>query len=138
LHLYLDSEHSQALRQRVAELRLPPLQLDRPPDPRLEAALDEALRAGNTVEMLTSLFRVIRPDLLAAYRAHLDRTNPVFDFPTCRILKIAIAEEEQAIEWGEQALSVLATDPVGLAQASCWESHLKAFLAAAGGVGGTE
>src|SRR5271169_5649748 len=45
LHLYLDAEHSQALRQRVAELRRPPLYLDQSPDPRLEALMDEALRA---------------------------------------------------------------------------------------------
>ncbi|MFK5151279.1 hypothetical protein ACI4CU_28430, partial [Klebsiella pneumoniae] len=34
LHLYLDGEHSQALRSRVAELRRPPLYLDNVPDAR--------------------------------------------------------------------------------------------------------
>src|SRR5579884_2659830 len=43
LHLYLDAEHSQSLRKRVAELRRPPLYLDQSPDDRLEAFLDEAL-----------------------------------------------------------------------------------------------
>src|SRR5438034_8020503 len=36
LHLYLDGEHSLALRQRVAELRRPPLYLDQSPDGALE------------------------------------------------------------------------------------------------------
>src|SRR5271155_4510673 len=45
LHLYLDAEHSQAFRQRVAELRRPPLYLDQSPDERLETFLDEATRA---------------------------------------------------------------------------------------------
>src|SRR5580704_12959022 len=42
LHLYLDAEHSQAFRQRVAELRRPPLYLDQCPDLRLEALFEEA------------------------------------------------------------------------------------------------
>jgi hypothetical protein len=138
LHIYLDSEHSQALRQRVAELRLPPLQLDRAPDPKLAAFMDEALRARNTVEMLTGLFRMVRPALLAAYRAHLGQTNPLFDFPTCRLLRIAIAEEEQAVEWGAQALAALAADDASRRASADWEAHLRAYLMAAGGIAGNE
>jgi hypothetical protein len=129
LHLYLDGEHSQALRQRVAELRRPPLYLDKSPDEALEAFLDEALRSESTVEALTAVFRVIRPALLAAYRAHLAAINPVFDFPTVRLLKIAIADEEQMIAWGNAALAI-----VGKAEA--WEANLTAYLEAAGGIDG--
>ncbi len=138
LHLYLDSEHSQALRQRVGELRLPPLQLDRPPDSRLESALDEALSAAGTVEMLAGLFRVVRPALLAAYRRHLAETNPLFDFPTCRILKIAIAEEEEAIDWGVRALEALTPADATREAADSWADHVAAYLFAAGGVTGEE
>src|SRR5438045_7528894 len=45
LHLWLDAEHSAALRARVAEMREPPLHLDQVPDDRLRAWLDEAIRA---------------------------------------------------------------------------------------------
>ncbi|MDQ2687108.1 MAG: hypothetical protein M3Y28_04500, partial [Armatimonadota bacterium] len=61
LHLYLDAEHSQALRTRVGELRRPPLFLDEPPDSRLLALMDEALRAQNTIELLSGVFGVLRP-----------------------------------------------------------------------------
>src|ERR1051325_4950008 len=44
LHLGLIAEHSKALRDRVAELRRPPLYLDACPDPRLETWLEEAFR----------------------------------------------------------------------------------------------
>lgn len=129
LHLYLDGEHSQALRQRVAELRRPPLYLDQSPDEALEAFLDEAQRAQTTSEALTGIYRVIRPALLAAYQKHLAAINPVFDFPTARLLKAAIADEEQMIAWGEVALSVVGADEP-------WATHLQAFLAAAGGIDG--
>src|SRR5689334_2959198 len=70
LHLWLDAEHSQSLRDRVAELRRPPLYLDTVPDPRLEAWLAEAFRANGTLELLVGIYRVIRPALRAAYQRH--------------------------------------------------------------------
>lgn len=138
LHLYLDGEHSLSLRQRVAELRRPPLYLDQSPDEKLEAFLDEALRAQSTVEKLAGLFRVVRPALLAAYRTHLAETNPVFDHPTCRLLRTAIAEEEQMVEWGAQALAAVVKTDDDRKAADDWERHLRAYLAAAGGIRGRD
>jgi hypothetical protein len=138
LHLYLDAEHSQALRQRVAELRRPPLYLDKCPDPKLEALFEEAIRAENTIELLVGIFRVIRPSLLAAYQLHLAEINPVFDFPTCRVIRAAVAEEEQMVTWGQQALAALLKTAEDETAALSWESHLSRFLHAAGGVNGKE
>ncbi|MBW3623170.1 MAG: hypothetical protein KY468_07135 [Armatimonadetes bacterium] len=138
MHLYLDGEHSQALRKRVSELRRPPLYLDKCPDERLEALMEEALRAKDTIELLTGVYRVIRPALLDAYRRHMEETNPVFDHPTCRLLRIAIQEEEEMIAWGEAALKTLASDEKARATAEVWESHLSAYLRAAGGITGKE
>jgi len=138
LHLYLDAEHSQSLRKRVAELRRPPLYLDTSPDSALEAFLDEALRSETTVEKLVAVFGVIRPALLEAYRAHLDGCNPLFDFPTCRILKTAIAEEEQMADWGAQALKAVVKTDEDRASADEWERHLRSYLAAAGGMMGRD
>jgi len=138
LHLYLDSEHSLALRNRVAELRRPPLYLDQSPDDRLDAFLEEALRAENTIERLVGIFRVIRPALLGAYRSHMTQINPVFDHPTCRLMKIAVEEEEQMIEWGMQAIDVLVRDAEAEQIADKWEAHLTAYLAHAGGVDGRQ
>src|SRR5581483_1754194 len=104
LHLYLDAEHSQAIRQRITELRNPPPRLDESPDARLTALMEEALRAQNTLELLVGVYRVLRPALRAALQQHLDAVNPVFDFPTCRLLRIALPEEAQMIAWGEEAL----------------------------------
>lgn len=136
LHLYLDGEHSQALRQRVAELRRPPLYLDQAPDPKLEALMEEALRAATTVERLAGIFRVIRPALRDAYRTHLRTTNPLFDFPTCRLMRIAAADEEEMIGWGSAALEALIHTDEDRAMADAWVKHLSTYLQAAGGIMG--
>lgn len=138
LHLYEDGEHSLALRNRVAELRKPPLYLDQSPDDRLEAFLGEALRAQNTIEVLVGIYKVIRPALLDAYRDHYHTTNPVFDYPTRRLLRIAMIDEDEAISWGKQALDALLKTDGDRTIADDWEQHLRAYLAAAGGIAGDQ
>src|SRR5579862_466267 len=138
LHVWLDSEHALWLQERVAELRHPPHNFHQAPDPALEAWLQEALRSRGTVELLTALYRVIKPALLAAYREHLGATHPLVDQPTRRFLKFMIQEEEEMLAWGEAALTALTADPRAKATADAWEAHLRAYLAAAGGVSGRE
>ena len=138
LHLYLDGEHSHALRERVAELRRPPLYLDEAPDDRLRALMDEAIRAENTAELLAGVYGVVRPALLAAYEEHLAAINPVFDFPTVRLLRQAVAEEAQMLDWGRQALAAVTQTEESQDVAQAWQAHLRAYLQAAGGITGRE
>lgn len=140
LHLWLDAEHAKWIRKRVSELRHPPHRFEQVPDPGVEAFLQEALRSRDTLEVLTAIYRVIKPALLDAYRVHQVATNPLADQPTRRILRFIVLEEEEMIEWGERALeSLLATATHGeKARVSAWEAHLRAHLAAAGGLLGTE
>lgn len=136
LHLYLDGEHGQAIRQRVAELRRPPLYLDRSPDSALEAVMDELQWSSNSVELLTGIFAVVRPALLAAYREHLAKINPVFDYPTARMLRQIIEDESQMMEWGRAALAALLVSDEDRHLSDSWEAHLNAYLNAAGGISG--
>ncbi len=136
LHCWLDAEHATALRQRVAEMREPPLHLDEAPDARLATALDEALCSRGTVELLTALYRVVKPALVAAYRRYLAETNPLADHPTCRQVRLIVAEEEDTIAWGEAALVALMSEGVRDAAPPAWAAHLTAYLEAAGGVWG--
>ncbi|MGQ9887745.1 MAG: hypothetical protein ACUVSX_04560 [Aggregatilineales bacterium] len=107
LHLYLDADHAGMIRTRVSEMRNPPPRMDVPPDDRLDAFLDEVLRASDTLEKLVGVYGVLRPALLAAYRRHYDGANPLVDFPTRRLLRTLIAEEEDAVAWGEAALAAV-------------------------------
>jgi hypothetical protein len=136
LHLWLDAEHSAAIRKRVSEIREPPLHLDKVPDTQLQAWLDEAIRATSTVELLVGIYRVIKPELVRAWRKHQVETNPLADHPTCRILKHMIQEEEEMIAWGEQAITALARSEEQANAGQAWEAHLRSFMAAAGGIGG--
>ncbi len=138
LHLYLDAEHSQSLRERVAELRKPPHHMDEPLSPALESFLDECLRAENTAELIAGVYGVMRPALLGACREHLAQINPVFDFPTARVLRTIIGEQEQMAGWGKDALAAVTVEPQERKKADDWQSHLRAYLAVAGGISGNE
>ena len=132
LHLYLDGEHGQALRQRVAELRRPPLYLDKSPD----AAIGGVLRRGPPLGrdrrgLWWPSSASSAPALLAAYRAHLAAINPLFDFPTARLLQDGDrGRGADGFLWGEACAWQLTGG------ADAWETHLLAYLAAAGGVDG--
>jgi len=135
LHVWLDSEHAKWLQERVSELRHPPHNFHHAPDAALEAWLQEALRSRDTIELLTALYQVVKPALLAAYQAHLEKTHPLVDQPTRRFLRFIIQEEEEMIAWGRQALEALLVDDAARERSRAWEAHLRAYLAAAGAVG---
>jgi len=107
LHQWQDAEHVDLLRRRIGEMRHPVPSLDTPPDQPLEALLQEMLRSADTVELLAGCWGVVRAALAAAYRRHLAETNPLVDQPTCRILRQALQDHEDALRWGEAALGAL-------------------------------
>ncbi|SFT24950.1 hypothetical protein [Paenibacillus sp. BC26] len=135
-HLWLDAEHSAAIRKRVSEMREPPLHLDQDPDEQLRIWLDEAIRAENTVELLTGIYRVIRPEIAKALSQYIANMNKMTEHPTYRLLRGMLQDEEEMIVWGEAALTALIDSPEQAGIAADWEAHLRAFLLAAGGVSG--
>ena len=136
LHLWQDGEHADAIRRRVSEMRSPPPPLDRPPDAALDAFLEELLRADDTTELVTGL-AFAHDALVAAYRDHLERSNPLVDQPTRRVLRFNLIEEEEAASWFERALDALtASDASARERANAWHEHLRAYLDAAGGIAG--
>ena len=137
LHQWQGAEHVDGLRRRINELRaaIPPL--DAAPDAPLDAFLSEVLHSGDTVEMLTGVYRVTLPALADAYRRHVAATNPLADHPTLRLLRLALVDADDAVVWGARAVSaVLAGDPAARRRAEEWESHLRAYLTVARGVAG--
>jgi hypothetical protein len=135
LHLWQDAEQSTWFRTRITEMRTPPHNLDKVPDPALEAFIGELRQAANTSEFLAGIYGVLKPALLASYEALLAVAHPIADQPTRRLLHFIIQEKNEQLAWGRGALSALspATESI-----SAWEAHLRAYLAAAGGVDGTE
>ena len=129
LHQWQSAEHVDALRTRISEMRYPVPSLDAAPDRAIDRFLDELLHAGDTVELLTGIYGVAYPALADAYREHVARTNPLVDHPTRRLMRMALAETQEAVAWGEDAIAA-----VGRAEE--WASHLGELLAVAGGIAG--
>lgn len=137
-HLYEDAEHHEALRTRISELRRSEKSADASPDDRLAALMDEVIRAEDAIELLTGVYGVIKPALLAAYKAHLAAINPLVDYPTGRTLRLLLAEEEEQAALGQRYLAELAsrTAAADQARSAAWSAHLQAYLDAAGGIAG--
>jgi hypothetical protein len=139
LHQWQCAEHVSALRTRITEMRRPAPPLDVTPDAALDRFLGELLHSADTAELLAGVYDVTCAALADAYREHIARTNPLVDHPTRRLLRAALVETEEALEWGRRALDVVCgADPSARHVADEWSAHLRALLDAAGGIAGDQ
>src|SRR6266481_8697249 len=106
-HAYLCSEHVQALRQRVGEMREPPLGLEEVPHPALQIFFDEILAAPTTAELLVGVFEKAIPALDAALARHMADTNPLADAPSVRVCRFARLELADMIDFGTKSIACL-------------------------------
>jgi hypothetical protein len=140
LHLWQDAEHGTWLRNRVKEMRTPPLHLDEVPDTALATFFEELIRSGTTAELLVGVYKVLKQELVRALRRHIAEANPLADQPTVRILKFILLEEEEQLEWGLDALgNLLEYERLSTEERNslrAWKEHLSAYLSAAGGISG--
>src|SRR5438876_2230995 len=83
-HAYLCAEHVTALRQRIGEMREPPLGLEEVPHEALAIFFDEILAAPTTTALILSLYGKALPSLDAVLEKHLRDTNPLTDAPSVR------------------------------------------------------
>ena len=107
LHLSLDADHAADIRVRVGEMRNPVPRMDVCPDPAIDRFFDELLTAQDTVEKIAGLYGVLKPALLAAYRTHYEKSNPVIDHPTRRMIKHILVDEAEIMEWGVGAVTAV-------------------------------
>ena len=132
---YEDALHTDALQGRAGELYPPTEAPPRPAATEMLTALgNEIANAETLAERLVGVFRVLKPDLLAAYRQHLAETDEITDGPTAAILKRLIVEEEEHLAWGNQVLENLEADAKIARQAAAWENHLHNLVRATGTV----
>ena len=142
LHAHYCAEHVAALRQRVGEMREPPLGLDVVPDEMLAIFFDEILTAPTTEELLAGVYEKAVPALVAALERHRTETNPLADAPSVRVVKFALLELREMAEYGAKAGAAAkeenAQRSTSNAQRSTeWLRLLDDWLAAAGGLDGT-
>ena len=133
---YLCAEHVQALRTRVGELREPPLGLDEVPHDALALFFDEILAAPSTEALLLGVYEEALPALETALENHLRTTNPLVDAPSVRILRFALMELADMIEFGNKCTACLVDDASRHALTP-WLTLLADCLAAAGSIDGS-
>jgi hypothetical protein len=137
-HVWDSAQHADAWGKRLPELRAA-AQVSEPANAQFVAFLDAveaAERPDQTVERLVAIYRVLKPQLLAAYEAHLASANAVYEPPTCRILRRCIEDERRHVAAGEIVLRHLLRTPELEARARACETRLWALLEVAGGVTG--
>ncbi|MGH7955447.1 MAG: hypothetical protein ACREH8_00365 [Opitutaceae bacterium] len=135
LHAYYCAEHAAAWRERVGEMREPPLGLDVAPEPALDVFFDEILNAPDTAALLLGLYEHALPALRGALEGHLQATNKLLDQPSRRICRFALLEVGDMIAYGAQGIASLVTVERRHELAG-WNSALSRLLAQAGGLDG--
>jgi hypothetical protein len=137
-HVWDNAQHADAWGRRLPELRAH-AQVSEPANDAFVAFMDaiEIPEApGETVERLAGIYRVLKPHLLAAYVKHIERANPIYEPPTCRILARCIEDERRHIGAGETIIRHLAESPGADVRAAVWQAKLAGMLGAAQGVTG--
>lgn len=135
LHAYLCAEHATAYRQRVSELREPPLGLDVVPHDGLKLLCDEVLCSPSHTELVFGLYEIVVPALIESLQQYQQTTNLLTDAPTVRLTRFCLLELEDMRVFGAAAIAELVDDAARI-RLGGWSVLLRNCLESAGGVSG--
>lgn len=135
-HSYLFAEQVALLRKRVGEMREPPLRLDAIPHPALERLMDETVRAPTTFQLLTAVYDVVVPQVIASCERLTRDAHPLADAPTVRVARLIAFELADVLSFGSEAISCL-RDESEESETRSWVDYLTQCLTAAGELDGT-
>lgn len=135
-HAYLFAEQVDLIRRRVAEMREPPLGLDKVPHPALGRLVDEIRSAPTTLEVVEAVYGIALPAVLAACERLRIDAHPLADAPTVRVAKLIGFELGELIPFGERVVECLSDD--SQEEHASWLNHLHECLRVAGRLDGTE
>src|SRR6056297_3115085 len=99
-HAYLCAEQVSLIRRRVAEMREPPLGLDKVPHAGLQRLMDEVEWVTETPLLLLAIYDEIIPAIDAACRRLQQQAHPLADAPTARVAKLIAFELQEVMEFG--------------------------------------
>jgi hypothetical protein len=137
-HAYLCAEHVTALRNRIAEMREPPLGLEDVPHSALEVFFDEILAAPTTEELIEGAYTSALGKLCEAIWGYVHETNLLTDAPSVRVLKFAQIEVTEMFIWGVKSRSCLVETGSDLDRnLKEWLDFLDGLLKQAGDLAGT-
>ena len=100
LHLWEDADACERLRGRLREMRC------NHPEKGIPEALHHLARelacAQNSLELIATVYLVVKKALLETYRRHPTLTYPVFDRPTIKVLGELTGIYEHQVAWAAQ------------------------------------
>ncbi|MGA2244399.1 MAG: hypothetical protein ABSH48_05310 [Verrucomicrobiota bacterium] len=133
LHGHLCAENDTNFRNRVGEMREPPLGLEHIPHPALGVIFDEILATPSSEERVLGLYEKVFPALRDGLNQYLKQTHPLADAPSVRLCRMALLDIEDICRWGAAAVKALITEEQRRASAQ-WLALLEVCLRAAGGL----
>lgn len=133
-HAWLAAEIAQTLRDRVGEMREPPLGLDRLPHGAWEVLFDEVMASPDTEHLLVAVYEVLVPVLKDGLERLHEETHLLADQPTRRLCQHALLDWRPVAEYGEQLLKAFSgVEAEGVRE---WRDYLLGLLGASGGIDG--
>ena len=120
-HIWESAQHARFLRERGKELT--GFGSDETVCPAIRRLFEEALRTPDGMSSLLGFYVVLKPALLAAYRAYIVSAEPLADWPTTQLLKEFIQDEERHALEVEEFLAGTKNES--------WLAHLRAALPSA-------
>lgn len=124
-HMYQDAVHADLIGKRIPELkgRSTQHQYISPGDEYVRI-VETIWRAEDEASRMIGLYRILKPWVIAALRAHLDSIELPADEPTAHILGLIADEEEDQVAWAETIIpKVLSSSDVE--RISRWEADLR-------------
>ncbi len=133
LHLWESADSADQIYARLRELRT--YQPERGLSSGLKTLAQQLDDAGNTAEVVATVYLVIKRALLEAYRSHPEATWSDFDRPTVKVTEKLLPATERQVAWAEQFLAGIAANYPGW---QSWQAYIAGLLAADGGASGTD
>jgi uncharacterized ferritin-like protein (DUF455 family) len=128
--MYQDAVHADLLGKRIPELKGRSAHFHViPPSDQVVHLIESIWKSVGDLKRMVGLYRVVKPALIEAYRAHIAMAEIPADEPTVYILRHIADEERDHCAWAEAVIARLGPDP-GVAE---WEHETARKLREAGG-----
>ncbi|HCA80833.1 MAG TPA: hypothetical protein DEP53_13980 [Bacteroidetes bacterium] len=136
-HMFQDSVHADLLGKRIPELKGRSQHFHLiPPSDEFVKLLEKIWKEPDELLRMVGLYHVLKPEIVRAYRRHINHLELPADEPTGYILELIADEERDHIEWGEKAISRLLSGTQRDNEVDAWEQTLSKELQDSGGIWG--
>jgi hypothetical protein len=137
-HIFYHADAARLLRERLHEQEVRWGDIDQYRDAEIDRFVEEMLSASDPAELFVGVHQIAGRALQAAYRHHIDDTDPMTDAPTVRVLRRILTDYEPMLEWAEQAIAAYVVGGIDEARLGSWRWHLQRLLGSIGGTTGAD